>query len=69
MSAEIVNLRQVRKQKQRQDKEKTAENNRQKFGRSKAEREAARQRRESLESQLDGHLMDNSGTNSPATED
>ncbi len=42
MSAEIINLRMVRKQKNRQDKEKTAEDNRRKYGRSKAEREAAR---------------------------
>ena len=39
MSGEIVNLRQARKQKQRQTKEKTAESNRQKFGRTKAERD------------------------------
>ena len=44
MSAEIVNLRQARKQKQRRTKEKTAESNRQKFGRTKAEREADRRR-------------------------
>lgn len=60
MSAEIVNLRQARKQKQRLEKEKTAENNRQKFGRTKAERDAARQRRKSLEKQVDGHLLETS---------
>ena len=47
MSAEIVNLRQVRKQKKRTDREKQAEDNRRKFGRTKAEREAARRRRSS----------------------
>ena len=57
MSAEIINLRMVRKQKNRQDKEKTAEDNRRKYGRSKAEREAARQRRETLETHVDGHLL------------
>jgi hypothetical protein len=36
--AEIVNLRQARKSKARQEKEKTAEANRLKFGRTKAER-------------------------------
>lgn len=58
MSAEIINLRQVRKQKQRQDKEKSAEDNRRKYGRSKAEREAARRRRSDLESQVDGHKLE-----------
>ncbi|UES50063.1 DUF4169 family protein [Roseibium aggregatum] len=58
MSAEIINLRMVRKQKNRQDKEKTAEDNRRKYGRSKAEREAARQRRETLETHVDGHLLE-----------
>ncbi|QDG76864.1 DUF4169 family protein [Labrenzia sp. PHM005] len=62
MSAEIVNLRQARKQKQRQDKEKTASDNRQKYGRSKAERDAARRRREALEKQVDGHLLDKAET-------
>jgi len=36
--AEIVNLRQVRKNKARQEKEKSDEANRAKFGRTKAER-------------------------------
>lgn len=36
--AEIVNLKQARKTKVRQEKEKTAEANRLKFGRTKAER-------------------------------
>ncbi|MBN8181936.1 DUF4169 family protein [Roseibium aggregatum] len=58
MSAEIINLRMVRKQKNRQVKEKTAEDNRRKYGRSKAEREAARQRRETLETHVDGHLLE-----------
>ncbi|OJJ11348.1 hypothetical protein BKI51_14610 [Alphaproteobacteria bacterium AO1-B] len=58
MSAEIVNLRQARKQKQRQTKEKTAESNRQKFGRTKAEREADRRRQDMLEKQVDGHKLD-----------
>ena len=57
MSAEIVNLRQVRKQKQRAEKEKRAEDNRRSFGRSKAERDAARQRREELEKVVDSHRL------------
>lgn len=58
MSAEIINLRMARKQKQRQDKDKAAEDNRRKYGRSKTEREAARKRREELESHVDGHKLD-----------
>ena len=57
MSAEIINLRQARKQKNRRDKEKTAEDNRLKFGRSKAERDAARRNRQELEHQVDGHRL------------
>lgn len=62
MSAEIINLRMARKQKQRQDKDKAAEDNRRKYGRSKAEREAARKRREDLESHVDGHRLDTDAT-------
>ena len=58
MSAEIINLRMVRKQKNRQDKDKAAEDNRRKFGRSKAERDAARQRRENLETKIEGHRLE-----------
>ncbi|PVB61649.1 DUF4169 family protein [Labrenzia sp. 011] len=62
MSAEIINLRMVRKQKQRQEKDLAADDNRRKFGRTKAEREAARKRRDELEKQVDGHLLDTSRT-------
>ncbi|GAB4521411.1 MAG: hypothetical protein Tsb0019_22790 [Roseibium sp.] len=61
MSAEIVNLRMARKQKKRQDKDKAAEDNRRKFGRSKAERDAARRRREDLEAHVDGHRLTPTG--------
>ncbi|WP_420333242.1 DUF4169 family protein [Roseibium sp.] len=57
MSAEIVNLRQARKRKQRADSEKQAEDNRRKFGRTKAEREAARRRRDELEKKVEGHRL------------
>ncbi len=57
MSAEIVNLRQARKQKQREAKDNQAEDNRRKFGRTKAEREAARRRRDELEKKVDGHRL------------
>ena len=58
MSAEIINLRMARKHKQRQGKDKAAEDNRRKFGRTKAEREAARRRREELESHVEGHRLE-----------
>lgn len=57
MSAEIINLRMARKQKKRQDKDKAADDNRRKYGRSKAERDAARKRRKDLESHVDGHRL------------
>ncbi len=59
MSAEIINLRQARKQKNRQEKDRAAEDNRRKFGRSKTEREAARKNRSDLERQVDGHRLTN----------
>ena len=69
MSAEIINLRQVRKSKQRRDKERSADNNRRKYGRTKAEREAARRRREDLEKQVDGHCLEASDPVTPLSED
>lgn len=69
MSAEIINLRHARKQKQRKGKEKQADNNRRKFGRTKAEREEARKRRETLETQVDGHQLDSAGTPSDSGTD
>lgn len=42
MSGDIVNLRQVRKQKARSEKEKRAEQNRISFGRTKAEKTLTR---------------------------
>ena len=51
--AEIVNLRQMRKQKARQDKEKTADANRLKFGRTKAERQQT-----NAEAELDAKKLD-----------
>jgi hypothetical protein len=52
---EIVNLRQARKRKERRRRETTAEENRARFGRSKAEAsiEAAQRRLEAA--RLDGH--------------
>ena len=53
MSAEIVNLRQVRKDKQRSDKEKQAEQNRLTFGRTKVERSLTRAQNDLTEKTLD----------------
>lgn len=51
----IVNLRQVRKRKAREDKERTAAENRALHGRSKAERERDHNADEKVVSFLDGH--------------
>lgn len=51
---EIVNLNQFRKNKRRADDKKTAENNRVEFGRTKAERAAAKAARLAREKELDG---------------
>jgi hypothetical protein len=53
--AEIVNLRQARKQKARADKARAAEGNRAAFGRSKDEREKQRRLAEQTKRHLDGH--------------
>jgi hypothetical protein len=53
MAADIVNLRQARKQKARSDKDKTAEANRLLFGRSKAEKTLTRALNDKAEKLLD----------------
>jgi hypothetical protein len=57
MSAEIINLRQARKQRARDDKATRAAENRSRFGRSKAEREREEQSLARAEQVLDGHLL------------
>jgi Domain of unknown function (DUF4169) len=58
VTAEIVNLRQRRKDAAREDKEKRAAANREKFGQTKSEK-AARQLKASLDnSKLDAHRRD-----------
>ncbi|MCV0429063.1 MAG: DUF4169 family protein [Roseibium sp.] len=69
MSAEIINLRQMRKQKNRLDKEKVADDNRRKFGRTKTEREAARRRRDELQSHVEGHRLDEPAPNDKDSSD
>ena len=53
--AEIVNLRTVRKQKGREDKAKAAEENRLRFGRTKAERERTEAEAALADKHLDSH--------------
>jgi len=50
---EIVNLRQARKAKKRSDEARQAEENRARFGRSKAEKALDQAKREALEKTLD----------------
>ena len=58
MSAEIINLRQARKQRARDEKDARAAGNRARFGRSKAERERKEQTQARAEQALDGHLRE-----------
>ncbi|MAY67003.1 MAG: hypothetical protein CMM77_07740 [Rhodospirillaceae bacterium] len=58
MAAEIVNLRQYRKEKQRQDRARTAEQNRARFGRGKAQRREDEMDRKRSEQDLDGKQFD-----------
>ncbi|WP_107675760.1 DUF4169 family protein [Agrobacterium sp. LAD9] len=53
MAADIVNLRQFRKQKARSEKEKQAEQNRLSFGRAKAEKNLTSALNEKAEKALD----------------
>jgi len=52
--AEIINLNKVRKAKERVDKSARAEANRAKFGRTKAEKQAAKAEAERRQRELDG---------------
>lgn len=56
--AEIVNLNRFRKAKAKTENSRAAETNRVRFGRSKAEREAERLRREKLDRDLDGAKLE-----------
>ncbi|MCO5084739.1 MAG: DUF4169 family protein [Rhizobiaceae bacterium] len=56
--AEIVNLRMVRKQKARADREKVAAGNRALHGRTRAERLAERATSERASALLDGHRLE-----------
>lgn len=56
--AEVVNLRQARKEKARAAKEQAAERNRALHGRSKAEKQRDRQAADGARTFLDGHRRD-----------
>ncbi len=58
MSAEIVNLRRIRKDKARTEKEREAEANRVAFGRTNAEKLTTKAGREAAARKLDGHKRD-----------
>ncbi|CUW39748.1 conserved protein of unknown function [Magnetospirillum sp. XM-1] len=56
--AEIVNLNKVRKARAKAEAEETAKANRVRFGRTRQEKEAARQQEEKLSRDLDGKKLD-----------
>ncbi len=62
MSAEIVNLRQARKARARTDREKEAEANRAKFGRTKAERRQSDAETKLADKRLDALKLTPQGT-------
>ena len=64
--AEIINLRQARKQKARVEAEKTAEQNRIAFGRTKAERKLTEAERDKAARHIDGHKLDRDDEPEPA---
>jgi hypothetical protein len=59
MTAEIINLRQVRKQREREAKDAEAAGNRARFGRTRAERERDEIGEEKTRQHLDGHRLEN----------
>lgn len=65
MTADIVNLRQVRKRKARLEREKAAETNRCLFGRSRAERQRREATKELESRKLDGNRLPAAGRSCP----
>ena len=55
---ELLNLRQARKAQRRKNADRTAENNRHAFGRTKAEQELTASIQRLSDQRLDGHLRD-----------
>ena len=62
MSADIINLRQARKNKARRDKEATAAENRERHGRKKAERQLTEARDDKDRRDLDAHRRERDET-------
>ena len=58
MTGDVVNLRTFRKQKQREEKEAKAAENRSKFGRTKAEKLRDQTDKDNRARHVDGHLID-----------
>jgi len=58
MSGDVVNLRQFRKQKARNEAEREAADNRVKFGRKKSEKQITERERARDEARLEGHRRD-----------
>jgi len=58
MTAKIINLKQARKQRQRAEKAKASATAREKFGRSKAEKQSDKLDSQKSVSHLDGHKLD-----------
>jgi hypothetical protein len=63
MSAEIINLRQARKAKERRDADALAEENRAKFGRSKTERKTTQAERDFEARRLEAQRRERGGNN------
>ncbi len=57
MTSDVANLRQFRKAKARAEKDAKAEENRVKFGRTKAEKQLQKAEKEKTRHQLDGHKL------------
>jgi len=69
MSARIFNLKQARKQKQRTEKDRAAEQNRAKFGRTKGEKQRDRLKTDRAVAHLDGHRIDKGNSNKTGNDD
>ncbi len=62
MTAEVINLRQFKRSKAKQDQDRKAEINRAAFGRTKAQRILEKTRALQDKSKLDAHLRDDGGS-------
>ena len=66
MSADVINLRQARKLREREARRRQAEENRVKHGRKKAEREQAEKEAKAKAELLDGHWLGQPAASTPA---